>query len=156
MWGPDVRPSQFPLLKESPSRRPGTPARGLRAGQDGEPASPQCEAQVLSWSAPAVAAPDRRGPAGAKEARAVTARGARGRVRGARGAGVGHTSRARGDGAGYGAPRPPLWGGWRRRRKAGGGARSDAAGGDGAPLLVYRGAVWPGWAIQAVSWGRRV
>jgi len=36
------------------------------------------------------------------------------------------------------------------------GARSDAAGGDGTPLPVYRGAVWPGWAIQAVPRGRRV
>jgi len=56
-------------------------------------------------------------------------------------------------------PGPPLWGGCHARPAAGvsqGGARSDATGGDGALLPVYRGAVWPGRAIQAVPWGRRV
>jgi len=43
--------------------------------------------------------------------------------------------------------RAPRW------RTYPGGARSDATGGDGAPLPVYRGAVWPGWATQAVPWG---
>jgi len=56
-------------------------------------------------------------------------------------------------------PRAPLWGGCHARPAGGviqGGARSDDAGGDGAPLPVYRGAVWPGWAIQAVPRGRQV
>jgi len=39
------------------------------------------------------------------------------------------------------APRP--WGGCYAR----------PAGGDGAPLPVYRGAVWPGWATQGVPGG---
>jgi len=43
--------------------------------------------------------------------------------------------------------RAPRW------RMYPGGARSDATGGDGAPLPVYRGAVWPGWATQAVRLG---
>jgi len=57
------------------------------------------------------------------------------------------------------SPPAPLWGGCHARPAGGviqGGGRSDAAGGDGAPLPVYRGAVWPERAIQAVPRGRRV
>jgi len=63
---------------------------------------------VLSRTAPAVAAPDRGGPAGAKGARAVTVRGTRGRFRGACVTEVGHKSRARGGAPGMAPPGPPL------------------------------------------------
>jgi len=56
-------------------------------------------------------------------------------------------------------PPAPLWGGNQARPAGGviqGGAWSDDAGGDGAPLPVTRVAVGPGWAIQAVPRGRRV
>jgi len=37
-----------------------------------------------------------------------------------------------------------------------GGCYARPAGGGGAPLLLFRGAEWPGWARQAVPQGRRV
>jgi len=69
--GPCDGPSQFPFLKGTPSRRPrargaGPPECGGRARTASRPA-PQCGAQVLPRSSPAMAAPDRGGaPAGAR------------------------------------------------------------------------------------------
>jgi len=87
------------------------------------------------------------GPAGAKGACAVTVRGTRGRVRGARVAEVGHKRRARREGSpGVVPPPAPLRGG----------SYARPAGGDGAPQPVYRGAPWLRQARQAVPRGRQV
>jgi len=87
-------------------------------------------------------------PAGANGACAVTVRGTRGRVRGACVAEVGHTRRARSGGGSPSMASPPA--------PLRGGCYTRPAGGGGAPLPVYRGAVWPGRASQAVPRGRRV
>ena len=116
MRGPCAGPSQFPLLKGSPSRRPR--ARGAGPHECGGRArkasrrAPLCGARVLPRSSPALAAPDREGaPAGGKGVRAVAVRGTR--RRGARGAAA-CPGRAREPcpvgqqgGAVYGAPAPP-------------------------------------------------
>jgi len=71
VWGPCDGPSQFPLLKGSPSRRPR--ARGAGPHECGgrvrtaSRRAPQSGARVLPLSSPAGAAPDRGGaPAGAR------------------------------------------------------------------------------------------
>jgi len=71
VWGPCDGPSQFPFLKESPSRWPR--ARGAGPHECGGRArtasrrAPQCGARVLPRSSQAGAAPDRGGaPAGAR------------------------------------------------------------------------------------------
>jgi len=141
VWGPGVRPSQFPLLKGSPSRRPrargaGRPqghGRARTANRHPPSVGPGCcPVQRRRWPPRVVGGPP--GPRG----HAPSPRGGHGGSSGGL--------------CGRGGPHKPCRGGrrvWRpplgrltrapRWRGRPGGARSDAAGGDGAPLPVYRG-----------------
>ena len=152
MWGPGVRPSQFILLKGTPSRRPRARGAGLPEGhgraRTANPHPPQYGARVLSRSARAVAAPDRGGPAGAKGARTVTAWGTRGRVMGAvwlrwatQAVPGGHRVWRLPSGAAV--SRAPLE---ESPRGARGATPREATG-------RVRRAVWLGWATQAVPGG---